>query len=493
MMKNMKKNLILVGALCAGMAFSLAAASLGEKVAFADTVTPNASEFYMQDGAAVRTTSDELGIRFSATITEDYWTALQAEYGVDATYSFYSIVTDGTTPITKAYEGVVPTFEEEDTYTFYSTIVYKTEDLIANGLLEAACNLSLSARTYIDITKAGETDVITLAASGETGERNMKAVANAAVLAGNDDEDLLNYFTVANRSDAFEGYVFQDDSGIIEMKNLPDLSEATDIEVYFGAEKVDATYADGVISFDGADLADDKTDAYVSVFTADGVYSSKVRSALKITQENVADLLSLSGNETVYLAEDVSLAGIAWDSQVTFTGTLDGGNHAIKDLTTVSSSGGFFRVFSGTIKNVAFTNVTLVAGSAVIAFRGGETTSTVENVFIQVVKTNSSTSNRFGVICERQNNAAAINLTNVVIKMPGTAANEAIYGYTLKGQSVLTNVHCIGLPNEAASIQNAGTYFSGTYTLHTSLDAFNSATKTLTDFLTTCVATYLNA
>ena len=135
-----------------------------------------------------------------------------------------------------------------------------------------------------------------------------------------------------------------------------------------------------------------------------------------------------------------------------------------------------------------------MAGTAVLCYQGGTTTSTVENVFIQVVKTNSSGSNRFGVICERQNNAAAMNLKDVVIQMPGTATNEAIYGYTLKGVSTLTNVHCIGLPNEAASIHNtAGTsYFSGTYTFHTDLATFNTAEKTLTEFLTSCVANYLN-
>ncbi len=209
-----------------------------------------------------------------------------------------------------------------------------------------------------------------------------------------------------------------------------------------------------------------------------------------ITQENVETLLTLNGDEHILLLEDVDLAGITWDSEVSFTGTFDGVNHTISNLTTVSGSG-FFQYLGGTVKNVAFTNVTLVAGTAVLCYQGGTTTTTVENVFIQVVKTNKSGSNRFGVICERQNNAAAMNLTNVVITMPGTATNEAIYGYTLKGQSVLTNVHCIGLPNETESVQNSGTYFSGTYTLHTDLDAFNAAEKTLTDFLSACVTTYL--
>ena len=221
-------------------------------------------------------------------------------------------------------------------------------------------------------------------------------------------------------------------------------------------------------------------------------YADNCFDVYKIKQSNATDLLTLQGDEYVIIMEDIDLAGIEWNGNVTFTGTLDGANHAIKNLTTVANNG-FFKVLAGTVKNVAFTNVTLTAGTAVLAFRGGEATSKIENVFIQVTKTNSSGSNRFGVICERQNNAVAMNLTNVLIVMPGTAANEAIYGYTLKGKSTLTNVHCIGLPDEAASVHNTtGTsYFSGDYKFHTDLNAFNSAEKTLTEFLTSCVATYL--
>ncbi|MBE7100856.1 MAG: hypothetical protein E7364_04525 [Clostridiales bacterium] len=258
---------------------------------------------------------------------------------------------------------------------------------------------------------------------------------------------------------------------------------------YVALDKSSTVFHTDKISFN-LELSEENTEISLSEFNQQCVEKYYKLQIVKVGQSNISDMLTLNGDEYVYLTEDVDLAGIEWNSDVTFTGTLEGNNHAIKNLTTVSGSG-FFKYLGGTVKNVAFTNVTLVAGTAVLCYQGGTTTSTVENVFIQVAKTNSSGSNRFGVICERQNNVAAMNLTNVVIKMPGTATNEAIYGYTLKGMSSLTNVHCIGLPNEAASIQNAGTMFKGTYTLSPTLGMFASAEKELTTFLKDCVDTYL--
>ena len=207
-----KKGIIALCALSVMATLPVAVVSLNN--AKAETITAESNGFYMEQGAAVRTASDELGIRFSATITKDYWQELQTTYGADATYKFYSVVTDGIKPITKNYDNVKPDFTVGDDYTFYSTIVYTTEELEAAGLLDEACELSLSATTYVDITKANETTATTLTAYGETGSRSMKAVANAAVLAGETDEDLAKYFTVGNRSEDKEGYVFGDNSGI---------------------------------------------------------------------------------------------------------------------------------------------------------------------------------------------------------------------------------------------------------------------------------------
>ena len=84
MRKFTKKNLISVFAFFAIAAMPAGFVAMNNMQARAENVTSAFSEFYMEEGAAVRTSADKLGIR----ITEDYWTALQTEYGATATYEF---------------------------------------------------------------------------------------------------------------------------------------------------------------------------------------------------------------------------------------------------------------------------------------------------------------------------------------------------------------------------------------------------------------------
>ena len=490
MRTKMKKGII---ALCAlSMMATLPVAVMSMNNANAETIVATTDGFYMEEGAAVRTTSDELGIRFSATITQTYWQELQATYGEDATYNFYSVVTDGVKPITKNYVNVTPNFTEESSYTFYSTIVYKTADLENAGLLEKACNISLSAQTYVDVTKAGETEAVTLAAYGQTGSRSMKAVANAAFLAGETDEELAKYFTVGNRSEKVEGYSFTDKSGgVVTMSAMPAWTD--DMEVYYGAEKLSVTYENGTVSFDA--ISFDAEKPYISVFNGSTVYSAKVTEALKITQENITSLQSITGTETIYLAENVTLSA-DWTTMVDFKGTFDGGNHSITGFTPAKTKG-LFNTASGIIKNVAFVNANLKYGNnAVIAYRLNGSL-TVENVFVSFIRTGTSTGSRFSVITERALDANnTVNLTNMVIKMCGTTTTESIFGYQIQAKAYLTNVYTINIQTKSPFpyAQNINTTPVATNCgYYADLTAFNGATKTLTSFLTSCVEQYLNA
>ena len=506
-MKAMKKNLMAVCAVLAVAASSVAIASFNPVSASAETTTAQATEFYMEEGAAVRTAEGELGIRFTSTITKSYWESLQATYGADATYEFYSVVTDGTTPITKKF-GATPDFEESDAYEFYSTIVYTTAELEAAGLLDKACELKMSAQTYLEVTTAGSTEATKITAFGETGERCMKAVANAAVLAGEEDEDLAKYFTVGNRSTAVEGYAFADNTGVVTMAAMPTWTE--DMEVYYGAQQLEATYANGTVSFVGVELPEGQTQAYISIFNGNTVYSAKVTEALKITQAQVDDGTLLKQIQTgtadapacIYLASDISLAGLTWDPEAPFVGTFDGGNHTVDKLTTVygSNASGFFRRFTGTLKNIAFTNVTLGANTGVIGDRFAENTQTfIDNVFIQVANTgNSSTSSRYGVFTERADKTAYVTVKNVVVSMPSKATKESLFGNSLKTTAYLTNVYTIGLKTTGKYPYTENSTINTTPVatncgFYADLTAFNSASKTLTPFLTNCVANYLNA
>ena len=487
MRTKMKKGII---ALCAlSMMATLPVAVMSMNNANAETIVAATDGFYMEDGAAVRTASEELGIRFSATITQTYWAELQETYGAGATYKFYSVVTDGVKPVTKNYNNVTPDFTEKDSYTFYSTIVYTTAELESAGLLDEACELSLSAQTYVDVTKAGETEATTISAFGETGARSMKAVANAAFLAGETDEELGKYFTVGKRSEAIECYSFSDKSGAVNMKAMP--AWTNDMEVYYGAEKLNAALDEkGNVSFTDFELPEGQTEGYMSVFDGNTVYSAKVSAAVKITEANV-DVLKAPANFVgayMVLMEDIDLKGAEWSTETRqFDGTLDGNGHLIKNFTI--PNWGFFEIAKGTIKNIGFVGVTMSAGTNIIAARTSGSL-TLENIFIDVVGFADTTST-YGIIRLRsQEKASSFTMTNVVASMP--SSNAKIFGTEVRYAANLTNVYTIGMSTSYANtVANAPTATDCGY--YADLAAFNEATKTLTPFLTSCVAKYLNA
>ena len=490
MRKLTKKSLISIFATFAVAAIPAGFFAMNNMQARAENIT--SSEFYMEEGAAVRTSTDKLGIRFGATITEGYWTALQNEYGPTATYEFYSVVTDGVKPITKDYGTLTPDFTEGNEYTFYSTIVYNTDELIKNGLLDAARDLELSAQTYVKITKEGEETSTTIAAFGETGKRSMKAVANAAVLAGEADEELANYFTVGNRSESQEGYVFDDKSGFITMANLPE--DTKEVEVYYGATKLDATYANGTVSFSGVELKADQTQAYISVFTGGKVYSSKIGKPKEIAKANVEDLLTLTGGEAAVLTEDIDLDGAEWklpETGVHFNGTLVGNGHVIKNFTLPAHKDGwgFFTTATGTIKNVGFANVTLGKDACILGVRqaGG---LLIENVFFDVASVDT-TSTKLGVFAKAQKGYGSVTMTNVVLLMP-KADNARIFGERVDCSTALTNVYTVGISTDSPyAVTTAVTPTANDCAHYADLTAFTVNEKTLTPFLESCVDTYM--
>ena len=493
MKMSLKNKLITVIAVLAIALFAFAGVFMNNKTANAESVSP--TEFYMEEGAQIKADSEQFGIRFTSTLTKDYWTAVVNEYGEDATSSFYSVVTDGTNPIRKDYGEILPDFTSANEYSFYSTVLYDTQELESLGLLDEARSLSLSAKTYLEVTKAGESTPSTITAYGETGACSMRAIANAAIMAGAPNEELNAYVEVGFRSEEVEGYVFSDGTGIITMANMPVVTDTTDLEVYYGAEKLTATYNNGEISFSGVTLAEGQTEVYISAFTGGKVYSSKASLATKIAQANVTDLLSLTGSETVVLTEDVDLSGITWNTAVAFNGTFDGNRHEIKNLTTIDRTG-FFKTVSGTIKNVAFIDAYTGGNSSVIADSPNGNTQ-ISNVFISLKGKN----NWSGAITHI--NAAqeyAVNMTDVVVYFPAPSSMYNLFGYMLKGLSTLTNVHVINDADEWFSRKDNNNYHiitqgsikaGSTVTNYKDLATFATTKTTLTSFLDACAEKYL--
>ena len=92
-------------------------------------------------------------------------------------------------------------------------------------------------------------------------------------------------------------------------------------------------------------------------------------------------------------------------------------------------------------------------------------------------------------------------MTDVVVYLPTASKMFNLFGNFLAGSSTLTNVHVINDADSYFSREDANNFHTltknsikaeSTVTNYADFDTFNSAEKTLTDFLTSCVSTYLS-
>jgi hypothetical protein len=98
---------------------------------------------------------------------------------------------------------------------------------------------------------------------------------------------------------------------------------------------------------------------------------------------NWGDLVTMPSTGNYTLTADINAAGQTWTSK-DFSGTFDGGNHTISNLTLSASFFGFLS--NATIKNVRFTNLRLTASSGVNGYGGiarYAENSTIENCALE--------------------------------------------------------------------------------------------------------------
>ena len=139
----------------------------------------------------------------------------------------------------------------------------------------------------------------------------------------------------------------------------------------------------------------------------------------EINQENISDLLNLVGNEYVVLTSDLDFSSISsWNTQVAFSGTLDGQGHVIKNFKT-NTNLGLFKSISGTVKNVAFTGVVLGPGASTLA-KSMSGNTIIENVIINLSSKNDGYNPSALIGNVKPNVKATYTLSNVVINCPST-------------------------------------------------------------------------
>lgn len=281
-MKTAKKPLTAVFATLALACFLLCGASLTP--VFAEPVSAEGG-FYMQNGAAIRLQEGESGIRFSTTVTEEFYLALQQAYGENAAIEFHTVIGEGENFSGEndyIWEGV-PSFGETGEYVYKEVIYYDDVEqeltdyyesqgktggeltaLVAEGI-EKAYKTELNAKAYVKVTPESGEAVKIDAVPADT-LRSMQGVALAALVKGvyeeNSEEEtaLKSYLggeLTVNRETALAGYFDAESTGTLT-------SEVGDgsYTAYFGAKKVgSAVVAEGqeTVVIDGLDGFDRMT------------------------------------------------------------------------------------------------------------------------------------------------------------------------------------------------------------------------------------------
>lgn len=157
----------------------------------------------------------------------------------------------------------------------------------------------------------------------------------------------------------------------------------------------------------------------------------------------VEDFLNIRKNPSaVYtLAADIDLAGVEFngfcnDGNTSFTGTLDGAGHTVKNFnieSTGNDQGLFGKTSGATIKNIAFVNFTIKANNHVGII--GQGSAYIENVAIvgQV-----SGNDHVGLVA---GDADGIEITNSYAVGAATAGSQlgGFFGCTLEGGCKITN------------------------------------------------------
>ena len=466
---KMKHLKLKTGLSALAIAFAVAGAINLQTMAVANAEDNyDASGLTMANGAAVALREDFSGIRWETKINAAWYNNLPsgAKIGVivlptsmigedgELTYD------DSTQILDLAYgEKSEGDNMAEDTV-FYSVVNYENiideyaGELSNEEALAKAYALELTARAYVNVD--GEYQYADLSAINTS--RSARQVAIAAELAGEIDKkyrEVEENAYLAQKAEAYYGMSEKYTPAVkstgavgtpyIDMENptttvtVAGWEIAGDFqEAVIGAEKVEATYADGTLTITEA-TGIPTGENYITVFTSAGVYTQPVIGATKVLRTTddlkifnakgdkaskttkVTETTDDDGDgkkETTHnyykegywkpeqeqggyyiLGANIEAQGYKHSSGNTstwngadnyyqmpigLTGTFNGMGFAIKDMEIAGTREGFFGIVNGgTVKNVAFMNVMAEYGSGykyVIA--NYLLNATLENIYI---------------------------------------------------------------------------------------------------------------
>lgn len=211
-----------------------------------------------------------------------------------------------------------------------------------------------------------------------------------------------------------------------------------------------------------------------------------------IAVSNAEQLIAVASapDKNYHLTNDIDLRGTVWSPIDNFTGKLDGKNFTIKNfvlsVNSIASNYGFFRVNTGTIKNIKFADFTFNFSVSV--------TSNSTNISSVLVGTNNgiienceliSGSIQFSYKAHQSNNSSMSNATtfgsiagynNGIINNCGNLVDiSAVFSFTYKntynayGHSLETDYYLGGIIGRNSKTLNGG-YYIGAVTVQSTAE-----------------------
>ena len=209
----------------------------------------------------------------------------------------------------------------------------------------------------------------------------------------------------------------------------------------------------------------DWTKSFDGYYLYKGQYVSKAWNSSELIpyqdDKAISEVFTLNAGNILYNGVAISTANgtgaqLGWGTNIAskgFMGTFDGQGFTISNFKTPSwNIGSFISIVNGTIKDVAFTNVTANASGGVVATGG---CGTIENVYVQVNKIATDTSDGTSVFFAIPNadmgtlqmincfvDATAITAASNNVGLIGSLGNASNKGKNFPGS--MTGVYAIG-------------------------------------------------
>lgn len=464
-MKATKKNRVLITlALGAAMAVSVGVAqivggNISASAISVDTDRIASDGFAMKVGASVRYkdndgdgVNDEAGIRWATEVSEEFTKWLEREYA-GASFEWRTLITAanklGDASVTMLTVENAETLLCNDTRgtlsdgEYYGAVLYRSDatdgwESLTDEQLRSIYATELVARSYVKITKTNGEDEIVYAKADDTA-RSMRAVANAALMKGEDA--LLNKYvgTVSTQTKNAGVYDPDENEGNVTL-DLSELDDGT-YTAYAGAKLVgEVEVSDGSATMSAASVADGEQTASLFDGSAN-VYRVPFIKATKVLKQ--ASDLAMFDLKNIY--ENIKNVTTVFDGYYVLGNDIDASDYNHKSIGYTDASTTYTNVgLTGTFNGMGYkiSNLTF-AGNASMKTDGKTDDDTYKCMNYSL----------FGIVCG--GTIKNVGIVNAGYNNVGTGVNKAdksvlanaMYGAKLENVYVQLNGLSYGSPS----------------------------------------------